>query len=139
MAAGSGWGDNTQAGTGNPWHSYVQAREPLLKAPRGFAFIAGEGLDCNLNQIPDSCDIASGFSKDTNNNGIPDECEEACYADCDQSTGAGVLDIFDFLCFQDCFGGGATYACDCDTSSGQGVCDILDFLCFHDAFVGGCP
>lgn len=26
-----------------------------------------------------------------------------CYADCDQSTGAGVLDIFDFLCFQDAF------------------------------------
>ena len=26
--------------------------------------------------------------------------EAPCYADCDQSTGAGTLDIFDFLCFQ---------------------------------------
>ncbi len=26
-----------------------------------------------------------------------------CYADCDQSTGIGVLDIFDFLCFQDAY------------------------------------
>ncbi len=26
-----------------------------------------------------------------------------CYADCDQSTGPGVLDVFDFLCFQNAF------------------------------------
>ena len=26
-----------------------------------------------------------------------------CYADCDTASGAGVLDIFDFLCFQDAF------------------------------------
>jgi len=62
-----------------------------------------------------------------------------CYADCDQSTGAGVLDIFDFLCFQDTFVAGDPYACDCDTSTGPLVCDIFDFLCFQDAFVAGCP
>ncbi len=33
--------------------------------------------DCNNNEIPDSCDIASGFSQDCNANGIPDECEGA--------------------------------------------------------------
>ena len=27
----------------------------------------------------------------------------SCYADCDQSPGIGVLDIFDFLCFQNAF------------------------------------
>jgi hypothetical protein len=26
-----------------------------------------------------------------------------CDADCDQSTGSGILDIFDFLCFQNAF------------------------------------
>ena len=62
----------------------------------------------------------------------------ACYADCDTSTGAGTLDIFDFLCFQDSFVNGEPYACDCDTSTGP-VCDIFDFLCFQDAFVAGCP
>lgn len=60
-----------------------------------------------------------------------------CYADCDVSTGVGVLDVFDFLCFQDRFISGESYACDCDASSGVGVCDILDFLCFQDEFVGG--
>ncbi len=64
---------------------------------------------------------------------------EACYADCDPSTGAGVLDIFDFLCFQNAFVAGDPYACDCDTTTGPGVCDIFDFLCFQDAFVAGCP
>jgi V8-like Glu-specific endopeptidase len=62
-----------------------------------------------------------------------------CYADCDQSTGVGVLDVFDFLCFQNSFVAGNAYACDCDTSTGPGVCDVFDFLCFQNAFVAGCP
>ncbi len=66
-------------------------------------------------------------------------CQPNCYADCDQSTGAGNLDIFDFLCFQNSFVSGEPYACDCDTSTGPGVCDIFDFLCFQNAFVAGCP
>ncbi len=64
---------------------------------------------------------------------------EGCYPDCDTSTGVGVLDIFDFLCFQDSFVSGEPYACDCDTTTGPLVCDIFDFLCFQDAFVSGCP
>ncbi len=63
----------------------------------------------------------------------------SCYADCDTSTGVGVLDLFDFLCFQGSFVAGEAYACDCDTSTGPLVCDLFDFLCFQGAFVGGCP
>ena len=66
-------------------------------------------------------------------------CIPSCYVDCDQSTGIGVLDVFDFLCFQSSFVAGEPYACDCDTTTGALVCDLLDFLCFQDAFVGGCP
>ncbi len=61
-----------------------------------------------------------------------------CYADCDTTTGAGTLDIFDFLCFGNRFSAGDPYACDCDTSTGPGVCDIFDFLCFGNAFNAGC-
>ncbi len=64
---------------------------------------------------------------------------ENCYADCDPSTGVGVLDIFDFLCFQNSFVAADPYACDCDTSTGPATCDIFDFLCFQNAFVAGCP
>jgi hypothetical protein len=62
-----------------------------------------------------------------------------CYADCDKSTGNGVLDIFDFLCFQNSFVSADPYACDCDTTTGPLVCDIFDFLCFQNAFASGCP
>jgi hypothetical protein len=61
-----------------------------------------------------------------------------CYADCDTTTGQGVLDIFDFLCFQNRFDAGASYACDCDTTTGVGVCDVFDFLCFQNEFASGC-
>lgn len=62
----------------------------------------------------------------------------ACYADCSPATGAGVLDVFDFICFQDAFSENDPYACDCDTSTGPSTCDIFDFICFQDAFVAGC-
>ncbi len=61
-----------------------------------------------------------------------------CYADCDQNTGPGVLDIFDFLCFQNLFANGDPYSCNCDLSTGNNVCDIFDFLCFQNAFASGC-
>ncbi|MCH7793506.1 MAG: hypothetical protein IID31_14660 [Planctomycetes bacterium] len=65
--------------------------------------------------------------------------EFPCYADCDQSTGAGNLDIFDCLCFQNSFVAGDLYACSCDVSTGPNTCDIFDFLCFQNGFVAGCP
>jgi hypothetical protein len=95
--------------------------------------MTGAAEDCNGNEIPDSCEIAAGAAPDLNGNGVPDECD--CYPDCDQTTGAGVLDIFDFLCFQDAFVSGNPYA-DCDENM---VLDVFDFLCFQDAFIAGCP
>jgi choice-of-anchor B domain-containing protein len=58
-----------------------------------------------------------------------------CYPDCDTTSGAGVLDVFDFLCFQDKFVSADPYA-DCD---GNSTFDVFDFLCFQDAFTTGCP
>ncbi|MCY2959467.1 MAG: hypothetical protein NTY35_04815, partial [Planctomycetota bacterium] len=37
--------------------------------------IANGVPDCNLNGIPDTCDIANATSQDLNANTIPDECE----------------------------------------------------------------
>lgn len=37
--------------------------------------------NCNKNDIPDECDIASGFSLDNDLDGIPDECDVGC-GDC---------------------------------------------------------
>ncbi len=99
-------------------------------------WIASFGEDANGELY--LCDLHNGAIYKIVPDGLPPvPC--ACYADCDQSTGAGVLDVFDFLCFQDSFVVGEPYACDCDTSTGPLVCDVFDFLCFQSAFVGGCP
>lgn len=58
--------------------------------------------------------------------------EKSCYADCD---GSGLLDLFDFLCFQNAFNLKLPQA-DCD---GSGQLDLFDFLCFVTAFNAGCP
>ena len=63
--------------------------------------------------------------------------ERDCYADCDHSTGRGVLDIFDFLCFQNAFAAGRPYACDCDETPPE-TCDVFDFLCFQNQYSEGC-
>lgn len=61
-----------------------------------------------------------------------------CYADCDQSNGRNILDVFDMLCFANAFGAGDPYACDCTTITGPGICDIFDYLCFAAHFQRGC-
>jgi hypothetical protein len=40
---------------------------------------AGTSQDCNTNGIPDDCDIWSGLSRDINQNNVPDVCD--CRAD----------------------------------------------------------
>ncbi len=61
-----------------------------------------------------------------------------CFADCDVTTGPGVLDVFDFLCWLNEYFRETPYACECDLSTGPGVCDIFDYVCFGNAFSAGC-
>lgn len=133
---------------GNLLTAFVEGDDTNLYRPTGFDFMPASPEDCNANQLPDSCDIASGLAQDCNGNGRPDSCDIAdgtskdangdgipdecsCYANCD---GQGGLDLFDFLCFQNGFVGGSPTA-DCD---GSGGLDLFDFLCFTNAFNAGC-
>lgn len=108
----------------------------------GFDFVPGFSIDCNVNELVDSCDIASGTSLDTNLNGIPDECEVDC-------NGNGTYDRLDIYPFgssldcncnfvpddcdllsgsTDCNGNGILDECeidfDCNTNGTQDICDI---------------
>ncbi|MDG2476557.1 MAG: hypothetical protein P8M32_01505 [Phycisphaerales bacterium] len=67
----------------------------------GYITYSGE-LDCNLNGLPDACDIANGTSEDSNGNGIPDECDSTCSGDVD---GDGDSDVDDILAIINGFGG----------------------------------
>ncbi len=79
------------------------------------------------------------FSGAESNTVAWDNLVVTCYADMDTSTGAGTLDIFDFLQFGNYFANSDPVACECDRSTGRNVCDIFDFLCFGNLFDGGCP
>jgi agmatine/peptidylarginine deiminase len=60
-----------------------------------------------------------------------------CYANCDASTTAPVLNVLDFSCFLNRFAAGESYA-NCDGSTAPPVLNVLDFACFLNAFAAGC-
>ncbi|MBL9030947.1 MAG: hypothetical protein JNM80_04470 [Phycisphaerae bacterium] len=60
-----------------------------------------------------------------------------CYANCDGSTIAPILNINDFTCFTNRFAAGDTYA-NCDSSTIAPVLNVNDFTCFLNRFAAGC-
>jgi uncharacterized membrane protein len=60
-----------------------------------------------------------------------------CYANCDGSTAAPVLNVADFSCFLQKFASGDPYA-NCDGSTSQPVLSVIDFTCFLQRFTAGC-
>jgi hypothetical protein len=62
----------------------------------------------------------------------------SCYANCDNSTVAPVLNVLDFSCFLNKFAAGDPYA-NCDGSTTAPVLNVLDFACFLNKFAAGCP
>ena len=60
-----------------------------------------------------------------------------CYANCDGSSVAPVLNANDFQCFIDRYVGGTAYA-NCDGSSVAPVLNANDFQCFINKYVAGC-
>jgi hypothetical protein len=61
-----------------------------------------------------------------------------CYANCDASTQAPVLNVADFTCFLNRFAAGESYA-NCDNSTEVPVLNVADFTCYLNAFATGCP
>jgi len=60
-----------------------------------------------------------------------------CYANCDGSTTAPVLNVADFACFLNRFAAGDSYA-NCDSSTTPPVLNVQDFGCFLNRFAAGC-
>jgi hypothetical protein len=60
-----------------------------------------------------------------------------CYANCDGSSTAPVLNVLDFNCFLNKFAAGDPYA-NCDSSTTSPVLNVLDFGCFLNKFAAGC-
>lgn len=62
----------------------------------------------------------------------------ACPANCDGSSVPPVLDVNDFVCFQNRYAAGSSLA-NCDGSTAPPVLNINDFVCFQRAYAAGCP
>ena len=60
-----------------------------------------------------------------------------CYANCDSSTTAPVLNVSDFTCFLQRFASGMPYA-NCDGSASAPALNVADFSCFLQRFAQGC-
>ena len=61
-----------------------------------------------------------------------------CYANCDGSTLAPVLNVNDFTCFLNRYSAGDTWA-NCDASTLAPVLNVNDFSCFLNRYGAGCP
>ena len=83
------------------------------------------GGDCNGNGVPDECDIANGDSEDCDNDGTPNECD----LDCNDN---GTSDVCDLLNgdSEDCNGNGVPDECDdivdCQPNGVDDTCDITN-------------
>jgi hypothetical protein len=62
----------------------------------------------------------------------------ACYANCDHSTTAPILNVADFSCFLQHYAAGDCYA-NCDDSTQTPTLNVADFSCFLTKYAAGCP
>ena len=61
-----------------------------------------------------------------------------CYANCDGSTIAPILNVNDFTCFLNKYAAGDPYA-NCDGSTAAPILNVNDFTCFLNSYAAGCP
>jgi hypothetical protein len=61
-----------------------------------------------------------------------------CYPNCDNATTVPLLNVNDYICFQNRFAAGDPYA-NCDGSTQTPVLNVNDFICFQTRFAAGCP
>lgn len=61
-----------------------------------------------------------------------------CFANCDGSSVAPVLNVNDFVCFQARYAAGDPGA-NCDGSTVQPILNVYDFICFQNRYAIGCP
>jgi hypothetical protein len=93
----------------------------------------GWGYPNNLKKVPADLQGNGQTGVNFKLSGVP----VTCYANCDASTSAPVLNINDFQCFINAFAQGAAYA-NCDGSTVAPVLNVNDFQCFLNRFAAGC-
>ena len=105
---------------------------PVAAGPFTLICVIGDPLARNAGAAgPYS--ISAGFLAATAGGGPP-----ACYANCDASTIAPILNVNDFSCFLNNYAAGNAYA-NCDASTIAPILNVNDFSCFLNMYAAGCP
>ncbi len=111
---GTGWIAGNTSGPVDPNDLAAAPIAPQAYVNAWLVRATGLGInDCNSNDIPDECDIASGYSQDCDANGMPDECE---WMDCNDN---GIHDPCDLLTCD-----GSPWCSDCNSNNVIDECDI---------------
>jgi hypothetical protein len=116
--------------TANTWYGSrgMPGGAGLVGWLKGYGFVYSFSTTCGPAQLADP-HFAQLFS---NVMGF------VCYANCDGSNTAPILNVNDFICFQAKFAAGDSYA-NCDGSTSPPVLNVNDFICFQSQFAAGCP
>ena len=110
---------------GNPFITDGHANWDNTAEAVGFDLSADTTGDLIVNQLDlDAINAAIGGST-------------PCYANCDGSTAAPILNVNDFICFQQKYAAGDSYA-NCDNSTAAPVLNVNDFICFQQKYATGC-
>jgi WD40 repeat protein len=133
--------DATTLAVINP--SFIIAASPSVMAldGRNHLFIASYGaaliteFDETTGALIHSFPVNSVFAYVK---GLVIAAPASCYANCDGSAAAPVLNVNDFVCFQNRFAAGDSYA-NCDGSTVTPILNVNDFSCFLNRFAAGCP
>jgi hypothetical protein len=113
--------------------------EDLIENDIGhWSVINGYGITINNQRQM----VVPATNQATNQSGLilltPLNSPPSCYANCDESILAPILNIADFSCFLARFAAQDPYA-NCDGSITPPVLNIADFSCFLAKFAAGCP
>jgi hypothetical protein len=100
--------------------------------------LAHLGSELTYTVVPKNTETRIGIDRDENGVLDRDQMDLECYANCDGSHAAPILNVNDFSCFLNKFAVGDPTA-NCDGSTAPPVLNVNDFSCFMNRFAAGCP
>jgi predicted outer membrane repeat protein len=96
--------------------------------------LSGQTRRVNILSVPDT---GPGAAPVVDRGCYEFQLSEWCYANCDNSATAPMLNVQDFSCFLNKFAAGDAYA-NCDNSTTAPTLNVQDFSCFLNRFAAGC-
>jgi YVTN family beta-propeller protein len=118
--------------------SFQSDRASQVYTPAQLLALAAPGGELTYTVVPAGTQTRIGIDRDEDGTFDRDQADLACYANCDGSHAAPILNVSDFTCFLQKFAAGDPYA-NCDGSTAPPVLNVADFTCFLQKFAAGCP